>query len=153
MTIVSAEATLAMPRADAWAKLRDLKLAQRYVPGVTGIEITTPQDEGVGASRKIFCEGRPPLDETVVEWEDGHGFTVRLHQGDNPASPFKSGSFLYRLDDAPDGQTRIITTMIYELPFGVLGRLLDGLLMRRVTRRMVNTIARNLKQVYEADAT
>jgi hypothetical protein len=39
---ISAELPLAMPRAEAWTKLQNLLLAQYYVPGVTGIEITTP---------------------------------------------------------------------------------------------------------------
>ena len=99
----SAETQLAMPRAQAWAKLRDLLLAQQYVPGVTRIEITTPQREGMGASRRVFCKGRPPVDETVIAWEDGHGFTVKLHNGDQPPKPFKQAQFVYRLDDAPGG--------------------------------------------------
>jgi hypothetical protein len=145
----AAEVELAMPRAQAWAKLRDLMLSQDYVPGVERIEITTRQREGVGASRRVFCKGRPPVDETVVLWDEGHGFTVRLHKGDEPPAPFKQAQFVYRLDDAPDGRTRVTTTLAYELPFGVLGRLLDALLMRRVSQAMVKAIASGLKQVYE----
>lgn len=151
MAIVSAESILAMPRLHAWAKLTDLTLAKEYVPGVTDIQITTPECHGVGASRKVFCKGRPPLDETIVDWEEGHGFTVRLHQGDKPSPPFKSARFIYRLDDAPQGQTRVTTSMIYELPSGVRWRLLDALIMRRATKRTVQTISRNLKRVYEAE--
>lgn len=149
MAHISAEALVAMPRSEAWAKLRDLTLSRHYVPGVTDIEITTPNRTGLGASRKVYCKGRPPLDETVVDWEEGHGFTVKLHEGDKPASPFRSAEFVYRLDDAPQGRTRVTTVMIYELPFGVLGRLLDGLLMRHVVARTVGTISRNLQHVYE----
>lgn len=149
-TTVSVETILAMSRLDAWKKLSDLNLARHYVPGGTGIEITTPQHQGMGASRKVFCEGRPSLDETVVEWAEGYGFTVRLHQGDKPAFPFKNGHFIYRLEDAEQGQSRMTTAMVYDLPLGILGRLVDGLLLRRVTRRTVEAIARNLKQVYES---
>ena len=141
-----------MPRSAAWTRLEDLTLAERYVPGVTRIEISTPQDRGIGASRKVFTEKRPPFDETVTEWIEGHGFTVKVHDGDKPSPPFREFHFRYRLDDAPDGRTRITTTMIYELPWGVLGRLLDILVMRRVTTGMVGTIVANMKQVYEADA-
>jgi hypothetical protein len=103
----------------------------------------------VGASRKVFCKGRPPVDETVIAWEDGHGFTVKLHKGDQPPAPFKQAQFVYRLDDAPGGLTRVTTTLIYELPFGALGLILDALLMRRVGRSTVDAIARGLKQFYE----
>jgi hypothetical protein len=149
MARVSAEAQLAMPRAEAWARMRDLLLAQKYVPGVERIEITTPRREGVGASRKVFCKGRPPVDETVTLWEEGHGFTVRLHHGDKPPSPFRQAQFVYRLDDAPGGGTRASTTLIYDLPLGPVGKLLDALLLRRVSQATVEAIARGLKQVYE----
>ena len=151
MRHISAETNLVMPRSEAWAKLQDLLLAQHYVPGVTHIEITTPNRTGVGASRKVFCKRRAPIDETVIEWEDGHGFTVKLHNGDKPPVPFKEAQFVYRLHDVPGGQTRVTTTMIYGLPAGALGRLLDGLLMRRIVAHTVSSIARGLKQVYESE--
>ena len=50
MAKISAETLLAMPRAQAWAKLQDLMLAQYYVPGVTRIEMTTPQRAGESAT-------------------------------------------------------------------------------------------------------
>lgn len=149
MTTVSAEILIDMPKSAAWSRLEDLRLAQRYVPGVTRIEITTPQDRGLGASRKVFTEKRPPLDETVTEWVEGHGFTVRVHDGDKPSPPFRQFHFRYWLDDAADGRTRITTTMIYELPGGIAGRVLDALVMRRAMARMAGRITRNMKQVYE----
>jgi len=149
---VSSHADLAMPRAEAWGRLRNLTLASRYVPGVTGIEITTPQTEGVGASRKVYSKGKPLLDETVVDWQDGQGFTVRLHKGDEPPAPFRQAQFTYRLEDTPDGQCRMVTTMAYEVPPGLAWRMLDGLVMRHVVMSTVRKIARRLQGVYNAPA-
>lgn len=146
---VSAETVLAMPRTEAWAKLRNLELAQNYVPGVSRVEVQTPMREGVGASRKVFYKGQPRLDETVTHWEDGHGYTLKLHNGDGPPSPFKSARFIYFLDDASGGETRLQATLAYELPLGPVGRLFDALLMRPIAARTVRTIARGLKHFYE----
>lgn len=153
MTEISAEAVLAMGRAEAWQRLRDFTQAQYYVPGVTGLEITTPEREGPGASRRVYCKGRKPVDETVVRWEEGRGFTVRLHHGDKPNAPFKHAEFTYWLDDAPDGHTRIRTTMSYEPSFGIFGRVLDRLLLRRAVSSTVQAIVRGLKQLYETGAS
>jgi ribosome-associated toxin RatA of RatAB toxin-antitoxin module len=150
MRPVSAKAQVAVSRSEAWEKLQDLMLAKRYVPGVTDIEITTRNKAGLGASRKVFVKGRPPIDETVIAWEDGHGFTVRLHRGDQPASPFRQAQFVYRLDDAPGATTMVTTTLAYELPWGVLGQLLDAALMRHVAAQMVKAIVQGLKHVYES---
>lgn len=149
MTDVSAEAVLGMSRTQAWRHLRDFTLAQYYVPGVTGIEITTAQREGAGASRRVYCKDRKPVDETVVRWEEGRGFTVRLHHGDKPNVPFKHAEFTYWLDDTPDGHTRIRTTMSYEPSFGILGRVLDRLLLHRVVTSTVQTIADGVRHLYE----
>lgn len=149
MTDVSAEAVLAMSRTEAWSRLRDFTLAQYYVPGVTGLEITTAQREGAGASRRVFCKGRKPIDETVTRWEDGRGFTVRLHHGDKPNAPFKHAEFTYWLDDTAEGRARIRTTMSYEPSFGILGRVLDRLLLRRAVSSTVQAIVGGLKQFYE----
>jgi hypothetical protein len=110
MNQISAETQLAMPRAEAWAKLRDLTLAQYCVPGVLRIEITTARREGVGASRRAHCKGCPPVDETVILWED-------------------------------------------EPPFGILGRLINALLLRRLFPATLNSIARGLRQVDETGAS
>jgi hypothetical protein len=150
MRSVSAEALLSVPLFQAWEKLQDLTLAKAYVPGVTDIEITTPNRTGLGASRKVAVKGRPALDETVVQWEEGHGFTVELHQGDKPASPFRQARFTYWLNEAPEGLTRVTTTLSYDLPLGIVGRMFDALLMRFISANMVKTISRNLKKVYEA---
>jgi hypothetical protein len=153
MNQISAETQLAMPRAEAWAKLRDLTLAQYYVPGVMRIEITTTQREGVGASRRAYCKGRPPVDETVILWEDGWGYTIKLHNGHKPPTPFKQAQFTYWLDDAPGGETRMRATMSYEPPFGILGRLMNALLLRHLLPATLNSIGRGLKQVYETGAS
>lgn len=149
MTDVSADTVLAMSRTQAWSYLRDFTLAQYYVPGVMGLEITTEQRDGPGASRRVFCKGRKPVDETVTRWEEGRGFTVRLHHGDKPNAPFKHAEFTYWLDDTPDGRALIRTTMSYEPPFGILGRILDRLVLRRAVSSTLQSIVVGLKQVCE----
>lgn len=143
------EAVIAMPRARAWEKLRDLSVAQNYVPGVTGVELTTGQREGVGASRRVFSKGRPPLDETVVEWQDGTGFMLKLHNGEKPPAPFKEAYFSYALADAPDGQTLFRGTLSYEMPWGAFGKLLDALVLNRLLAPTTTAIGPALKQFYE----
>ena len=86
----SADFVVSLSPSEVWAKLRDLSLAHDYVPGVDAVEILTTQQEGVGASRRIFQDNGQTLDETVVEWEEGRGFVIRLHVGDQgPPPPFE----------------------------------------------------------------
>jgi hypothetical protein len=103
-SVASYEIHVDLPRARVWDGLRNLSRAPLYVPNLTGIEFTTAQHEGVGTSRRVFQTNGKSLDETVVKWDDGFGFTLRLHDGDKAPAPFKQAWFDYRIADAPGGR-------------------------------------------------
>ena len=86
-TTVRAAARVPMSIETAWQRLRDLSLAKDYVPGLTDSRITTEQKEGVGTSRIVSNPQFGDMNETVIVWDEGCGFTIRLHQGDGPAKP------------------------------------------------------------------
>lgn len=148
---VMADVLIDMPKNQAWTKLRDLSLAHNYVPGLVKTELTTEQTEGVGASRKVYQSETKGIDETVVEWEDGHGFLIRLHRGeDGPPPPFREAWFRYRLDDAGSGKTRLTTRLIYTVRWGGLGAWLERNLLRNAFRGVVRDVAVSLKLFYES---
>ena len=121
MSTVEASTELAMPRARAWEILRDLGIAHRYVPGLVRTEIRSMQTQGVGATRRVYRAKGEGLDETVVDWVDGHGFLLRLHKPDGTApAPFAAASFRYRLDDVPGhaGHARMTIALDYEPRWG-----------------------------------
>jgi uncharacterized membrane protein len=145
----SYEVAIDLPRATVWAGLRDLTRAPRYVPGLTGVRILTQAREGVGASRRVFQAKGKPLDETVVKWEDGFGFRIRLHNGDKPPAPFKEAWFDYRIADGPDGRTLFKPALIYTMPWGPVGAVLDALVVKNFATGNVKQVAINFKRHYE----
>lgn len=145
---VSVQVDINMPREQAWAKLRNLTLAHYYVPGVVDTRINTTATEGVGVSRNVYQKRGGYLQETVTEWIDGVGFTLRLHKGEKDA-PFKDASFRYHLADAGPGLTRLTATMGYTPPLGVVGQALDQLLLRRIIQGVIGDVALGLKYYYE----
>lgn len=138
-----------VPAEKAWEKLRDISKAHEYVPGLSGTKLTTTKKEGVGASRRVFSK-YGPLDETVTEWKEGKGFTIRLHKGDKNPAPFSSAEFTYRIDKIGDKQCKLTTAMIYELPWGPIGKLLNALMFAGVVRRNVRDVVVCMKQYYES---
>jgi len=146
---VTYEVHIDLPRAKVWEGLRDLSRAPRYVPNLTGVELTTAQTEGVGASRRVFQVKGKPLDETVDAWEDGFGFKLRLHNGDKPPAPFPEAWFDYRIADAPDGGTFFRPALIYGVPGGIFGKLMNALLIKRIALKNVRQVAENFKRHYE----
>lgn len=139
-----------VPRARAWALLQNLSLAHYYVPGLVNTEITTPAKKGLGASRRVYRSPSRGIDETVEEWNEGHGFVVRLHRGsEGPPFPFREASFRYAIDDDGD-ETSLTTSLEYTVKGGIVGRWLDRLVLRRLIDRRIRDVALSQKIYYES---
>lgn len=147
---VDARVTIDMPLHEVWDMLRDLSLAAHYVPGLVKLEMSTAQHEGVGTSRRVYQSENRYIDETVEEWLDGEGFLLRLHHGDKPAMPFKQAWFRYHIEPKDSERTDFTASLIYELPLGLLGRLADKLLLRRIMRGVIRDVALAMKLYYES---
>jgi hypothetical protein len=141
-------ATVKIPAEQAWLKLKDLSLANNYVPGITKCEITTSKKEGVGASRRVSGP-QQALDETVTEWNEGRGFTIRLHNGDKHAKPFGEAGFVYRIDKIDNKTSKITCTMTYEMGMGFIGNILHSLFLGNVIRNQVRDVALSMAYFYE----
>ena len=145
---VSAQIVLDMPRERAWQKLRDISLAHNYVPGIVKTEIVSGPREGVGASRYVYRNARSYIQETVVEWDEGRGFLIRLHRGDKPAPPFRNAWFRYQLADEGADKTLFTASLEYELPWGAVGGWLEKR-MEKVVQATISDVATSMKLYYE----
>ena len=153
--LMSSEATarvvMNVPRDQAWEKLRDISQAHNYVPGIIKTEVTTSKTEGVGASRKVYQSETKGLDETVIEWNEGQGFLIRLHRGEEGAPPpFKDASFRYRIEDAGNGQTALTTSLIFTMRWGAFGDFLHRRLLAGIFRTTIRDVALSMKAYYES---
>jgi hypothetical protein len=146
---VSTTVRVGIPRAKAWDLLQDLSLAHNYVPGLIKTEITTEKKKGVGASRRVYQRPSSGIDETVEEWNEGHGFLIRLHRGSAGSPfPFAQAHFRYAIED--DGNATLLTTSLrYTMSGGVLGHWLDRALLRRIIGRTIRDVALSQRCYYE----
>lgn len=151
MTIeVSAQTVVELTPEKAWQLLRDLSLAHNYVPGIIDTRMTTEKREGVGASRKVYRSETGAIDETVVEWNEGYGFLIRLHCGDaGPPFPFREAHFRYAIESEGE-HTRLTTSLAYEMRWGAIGRLLDKVLLRRIVGARIRNVALSQKMFFES---
>ena len=137
---------LEMPRQKAWEKLKDFTLAPNYVPGVKSVKIMTDKKEGVGASRRVFPK---KMDETVVEWNEGYGFILKLHKGTGgPPFPFSKAGFRYAITE--DGnRTKFTVGLMYDMGMGPLGAIMNRLFLGKIIEGIVRDIGLCLKHFYE----
>jgi hypothetical protein len=151
LSSVAGSTVISMPVKQAWNKLRDLTLAHHYVPGIVDTEIITDRKTGIGASRRVYRDNNTYLIETVISWDEGHGFKIRLHddQGDAPF-PFASAWFTYRLSPEGTDRTRLDTSLEYEMRGGCLGHWIDHLALSDILRQRANDVPDNLRRFYES---
>lgn len=148
-----ADFSVDLPASLVWQRLQDLRLAQYYVPGVEGVEMLTKAERGVGASRRILQEGGISLDETVIEWEEGVGFVIRLHRGKaGPPPPFERARFRYWIESADETGTRLSLTILYRPSAGLLGEWLDTAVLNAEMTRRMEALASSMKAYYESSA-
>jgi len=129
--------------------LSDISLPHNYVPGLLKTELVTEQTQGVGASRLVYQKPDKPMGETVTEWREGEGFTLSIHNPDGgPQAPFKEAYFTYTIVER-DGTTLLQNNMSYELAGGIFGKLLDVLLVHRISGKTIQKVTNRQAAFYE----
>lgn len=144
---ISYQVVIDLPRDACWEIMKDITVPHRYVPGVIRTEFHTEEKIGVGASRRVFKK-MMALDETVTEWNEGTGITLRLHDGAK-AKPFPDAFFVYQLADSEAGKTLFTATMKYRFPLGKLGSLLDNFIIAPIVQGQIRDVALAVKYFYE----
>lgn len=146
---VSVSVVAAVPLELAWENLRDLSVAHNYVPGLTRTEIVSRRREGIGVHRRVYDEDDDFLEETVIEWQDGQGFVIKLHDGDEPMAPFERAEFAYRIQGQGEGSTLIQLSLTFRMPWGAVGETLADWFVRPAMEDMLEQVAAGMKHYYE----
>ena len=134
---------------DAWSLMSDFSSPHKYVPGILKTKVLPGPTSGVGAHRLVFDKVGKSIDETVIEWIEGSGFKMRLHQGEMNLSPFKYAQFNYHVSPEGSDSTLVELTMVFELHWGLLGSVIGNLIFRPVIKYRLMGVATGLKKFYE----
>ena len=150
MIKISSRMALAISKAQAWEKLQDITLPHNYVPGIVKTEIITTEKTGVGACRLVYSSEQKALSETVIQWNEGSGFVLRVHQAEKGApAPFKELNFEYSLEEI-DGESYLHNSMIYIPAWGRLGLVLNNLILKKIITGSLRDVTLAQKLFYES---
>ena len=93
------------------------------------------------------------LDETVVEWQEGTGFKLHLHNGDKDRAPLPKSYFIYHIEPAGDDKTLFTGTMGYSFWGGSLGALIDIPFVYPGVKMEIRNVVAAIKYFYETGST
>ena len=136
------------PVASVWEVLADIGSIADWNPGVVRSYVTGDRAGEVGAARHCDLGGKNYLDEEVVEWDEGRLLTMRV-VGSN--MPMKTADIRFTLSAEGDG-TAVTVAPDYSLKGGMLGVLMDTLVVRRMYIRGMESLLSGLKEHVEAAA-
>ncbi len=143
MAIVQHDVQVKVSPQETMALLSDAGRWPDWYPGMTEIEIAAPfPEQGGRVTFKVKSAGiSMSITETVLEYQPGK---LQLLQMDG----MLSGRARWELAPEGDG-TRLTTTFDYALPGGVLGKIADALIVKRINAKSLDDALHNFKGLVE----
>lgn len=123
------ERVIDLPVDRAWEIVSDFSHVYHVHPLVETVDQVTPeQDRGVGAIRQCNMYDGHKAVEKIVEWDEAnHTYTIHLIDTD---LPMKSVKATLTVEDAGNGQSKLLAHMDLKAKFGILGKIMERLVMK-----------------------
>ncbi len=148
VTSISAEIGINKSKEQVWEVLKEIGAIQNFHPLIKKSATTTALKSGMGAKRS--CELLPmgQMIEEVVAWNERKSFTMEVIGGSMlPPYVFMRGRIeLFESDN----QTIVNFTFSYKLKFGMLGKLMNILLIKPQFEKAPPKYVDGLKKYVEA---
>jgi len=130
-----------------WSAIADLEAVREYNPGISGASLTPGPREGVGAGRRCTTK-QGDLVERVIGWDLPRAIEMQL-----VSSPWPVKAMRWRTVLAPKGGgTDVSQELSYAPSLGLVGMVLDMLMMRRTLDKAIAGVFASLKAYCEKKA-
>ncbi len=133
-----------------FARIAQHDSCEDWLVFVTHASYTTQQTTGAGTTahhRGELAGRKMEWDGEIVEWAKDEKIVWRATSG----APKKMKMTAVNRVRPEEGKARYGLEMSYEMPYGLLGRLMDALLIRRRVREAIERSLRRLKAVVEGE--
>ncbi|MBI3587488.1 MAG: SRPBCC family protein [Ignavibacteriales bacterium] len=148
MATLHHEITINAPLQKAWEVLADLEAVQHYNPMVARAKYISPNKTGIGAAR--HCDFKPNGwgKERVIGFEPQKFLAIELYESSWPMKFMR-----WRTSLKPVGKHTVVEQDLeYQLKFGILGKLLNALVMRKKLDTGIAEVFVGLKNFVESGA-
>jgi ligand-binding SRPBCC domain-containing protein len=145
MTVLENSICIDAPPEKVWDVLASLDLLDRYDPGVKKSQVISKERQGPGAARRCDLVPGGWFKEKIVVFEPHRAISFELFECTLPVRRLKHD---YTLSSEGRG-TLVRQRMEYELKMGLLGRLMDAVMVRRKWDAGIKGFFAGLKQYVE----
>ena len=146
MATIHNEITINANIEKVWAMLTDLELLEQYDPTVKKSTLVSAEKTGLGAKRKVLMlDGKNWFDEKVTAYKTNEELTYQLTDCSFPIKGLKHSYSFEKVGN----QTKVKQVMEYTVKFGLLGKLLDVLMIRKQSDSGIKKFFSGLKSYAE----
>ena len=146
MTTLHNEITIDAPIEKIWAALANMEELEKYDPTVLKSTATTDAKNGLGTARKVdMRDGKNWFREKVTVFKPNEALAFELTACSFPIHQL-THSYSFH---ATGSQIKVKQVMQYQVKFGLLGRIMDGLMIRKKSDRGIKQFFAGLKSYVE----
>ncbi len=145
MTELKHEITIEASPEKVFSVLENLEEVQHYNPTVTFAKYISDHKSGAGSARECELGDEGKIRERVTAVDPGKSITMELYEHNWPIK-----SMQWTTNVLPNGaETRVTQKLTYEMKFGLLGALLNKLVMRNKMDSTLNEVFISMKNYIE----
>ena len=147
MATIHNEIMVSVNNDKVWNLLTDLELLDKYDPTVKKSTLLSIEKTGIGAKRKVLMlDGKNWFDEKVTVFKPAEALTYQLTEC---SFPIKGLTHSYSFEKVGN-QTKVKQVMEYTVKFGLLGKLLDAMMIRKHSDKGIKNFLAGLKSYAES---
>ena len=148
MRVLTEQTSIQAQDEELWSVMADFGGVYKWAPYMHKSALVGCQMTGVGTCRFLRHVWGFILEEVVTEWTEGKGFSFDVYRAPYPMKNVHESWIAGR----ENGHATVLTRVNYEMRLGLLGRLLDWILVRHVVQREMRTGLLGLKEYVEKEA-
>jgi ribosome-associated toxin RatA of RatAB toxin-antitoxin module len=129
-----------------WSILVDLELLEKYDPTVKSCRLISEEKSGMNAKRKVeMLDGKNWFEEKIVRFKPQEALVYQLTDCSFPIKSLKHSYSFHGVDD----RTIVRQVMEYEVKYGIFGKLMDYLMIRKQSDSGIKIFFAGLKTFAE----
>lgn len=146
MTTLHNEIIINAPVEKIWEALSGIENLEKFDPTVKKSTAVTHEKSGIGAKRKVdMLDGKNWFEEKVTVFKPNEALAYQLT---DCSFPIHGLTHSYRFEKTGN-QTKVEQVMEYTVKFGLLGKLLDSIMIRKQTKGGIQKFFAGLKEYAE----